>query len=77
MDTTEATDPPEAAERLRSMKQAMRHQAIAARKRTTPEERLEAGRRIARHACDEGLIHPFATVAAFVSMGGSAAAGVA
>ncbi len=42
MDTTEATDPPEAAERLRSMKQAMRHQAIAARKRTTPEERLEA-----------------------------------
>ena len=69
MDTTEATEPPEAAERLRSMKQAMRHQATAARKRTTPEERLEAGRRIALHACDEGLIHPFATVAAFVSMG--------
>lgn len=69
MNTTETTKPSKTDERLRAAKRAMRHQAIAERQRTTPEERLEAGRSIARHARAADLIHSFGTVAAFVSMG--------
>lgn len=53
----------------RELKRQWRKTAIARRKRTNPEERLEAGRKLAEQARQANLIHSFTTVAAFASMG--------
>ena len=53
----------------RELKKQWRAHAIARRKQTSKEERLEAGRKLAEQARKANLIHSFTTVAAFASMG--------
>lgn len=53
----------------RDLKRQWRKNAIARRKRTSPEERMKAGRKLAEQARQANLIHSFTTVAAFASMG--------
>lgn len=53
----------------RELKRQWRKTAIARRRRTNPEERLEAGRKLVEQARQANLIHSFTTVAAFASMG--------
>ena len=53
----------------RELKRQWRKNAIARRKRTSPEERMKAGQKLAEQARQANLIHSFTTVAAFASMG--------
>lgn len=57
------------AELQRELKRQWRKAAIARRKATSDEERLSAGLRLTEQARNAGLIRPYATVAAFASMG--------
>ena len=56
-------------EQQRELKRHWRAAAIERRKRTSADQRREAGRLLAEHALDASLIRPRSTVAAFASMG--------
>lgn len=53
----------------RELKRHWRAAAIERRKRTSADQRREAGRLLAEHALEASLIRPRSTVAAFASMG--------
>ena len=69
MDTQGKAIKPEDAESQRALKQQWRRTALARRKRTSIEQRREAGRLLAMRAREAALVRPGSTVAAFVSMG--------
>ena len=56
-------------EQQRELKRHWRAAAIERRKRTSADQRREAGRLLAEHALEASLIRPRSTVAAFASMG--------
>lgn len=53
----------------RELKRQWRRSAIARRKRTSVEQRQDAGRLLAMRAREASLVRPRSTIAAFVSMG--------